>query len=122
MKKRIIKQGEVYMCDLSLGSKEHEQSGVRPVIVVSANVRNETSHNVFIFPLTHAKKKEQPCHYKLYKKDYPFFSYKEQTVICEEGRSISKTRLERLIGTVLSKDIQEILKCKEYVFKEKENQ
>lgn len=89
-KNRNIKQGEVYMVNLS-DSIEHEQSGVRPCVVISVNARNESSDNVFIFPITHStKKKNQPCHYKLYKESYPFFTYKENTVLCEEGRSISK--------------------------------
>lgn len=111
-----IKQGEVFMADLSLDSIDHEQKGVRPVLIVSADIRNDTSDNVFIFPITHAKKKSQPCHYKLYKENYPFFTYKENTVLCEEGRSISKNRLERKLGMIFAKDLIEILNCKEYVF------
>lgn len=114
-----VKQGEIWICNLSKDSIDHEQKGVRPVVIVSANIRNDNSYNVFIFPITHAKKKEQPCHYKLFKENYPFFSYKENIVLCEEGRSISKGRLERKIGTIELSDIVEILRCKEYVFIEK---
>lgn len=119
MNKDNIKQGEVWMCNLSKDTIEHEQKGVRPCLVISVDVRNSNSSNVFIFPITHAKKKEQPCHYKLYKQDYPFFHYKENIVLCEEGRSISKNRLQRKIGIIFSEDINNILKCKEYVFIEK---
>lgn len=119
MAKGEIKQGDIWMCDLSKDSIDHEQKGVRPCLVISANIRNNNSSNVFIFPLTHAKKKQQPCHYKLYKESYPFFNYKENIVLCEEGRSISKNRLERKLGMIFSKDIIEILKCKEYIFIEK---
>lgn len=119
-KKKTIKQGEIYMCDLSFGSIEHEQSGVRPVIVVSCDTRNEASNNVFIFPITHStKKKFQPCHYKLFKDDYSFFIYKTNTVLCEEGRSISKSRLERKLGEISRIDLSNILKNKEYIFIEK---
>ena len=119
MNKDNIKQGEVWMCNLSKDTIEHEQKGVRPCLVISVDVRNSNSSNVFIFPITHAKKKEQPCHYKLYKQNYPFFHYKENIVLCEEGRSISKNRLQRKIGIIFSEDINNILKCKEYVFIEK---
>lgn len=121
IKKRCIKQGEIYIVDFSVFQNiEHEQNGVRPVIVISADIRNDTSPNVFVFPITHAKKKSQPCHYKLYKEDYPFFSYKENIVLCEEGRSISKKRLQRKLGEISLYDIENILKCKEYIFIEKE--
>ena len=119
-KKREVRQGDVYMVDLSKDSIDHEQSGTRPCIVMSVDLRNQTSENVFIFPITHAKKKSQPCHYKLYKENYPFFAYKENIVLCEEGRSVSKNRLERKLGMIFSKDLREILKIKEYVFIEKD--
>ena len=117
-KKKEVNQGEVWMCNSRIG-QDSEQQNLRPCIIISANIRNESSPNVFVFPITHAKKKMQPCHYVLYKKNYPFFTYKENTVLCEEGRSISKNRLERQLGIIFSKDIIEILKCKEFVFIEK---
>ena len=119
-KKKEIKQGEVWMCQLPEG-EDSEQSGVRPCLCISADVRNESSPNIFVFPITHASKKEQPCHYVLYKTHYPFFTYEVNTVMCEEGRSISKNRLDRKLGMIFAKDIIEILKCKEYVFIEKNN-
>lgn len=118
MAKRV-KQGDVYMVDLSIDSIGHEQKGVRPCLAVSVDSRNYTSPNIFIFPITHAKKKYQPCHYPLLKKDYPFFNYNTQYVICEEGRSISKQRLERFIGHISDGDLNKILECKEYIFIDK---
>ena len=92
VKKREIHQGDIYMVNLSVDSIDHEQAGIRPCCIVSCDNRNEKSSNVFIFPITHAIKKKQPCHYRLYKKQYDFFSYDVNTVLCEEGRSISKKR------------------------------
>lgn len=119
-KKREIKQGDIFMVDLSFGSIDHEQRGLRPCVVMSTDIRNENSSNIFIFPITHStNKKYQPCHYKLYKEDYPFFTYRENTVLCEEGRSISKSRLERKLGSIMDKDLYKILEVKEYIFIEK---
>lgn len=115
---RSVKQGDVYMVDLSANSIGHEQTGVRPCLIVSTNSRNNTSPNVFIFPITHANKKYQPCHYLLSRNDYQFFNYKKNYVICEEGRSISKNRLERYLGKINECDLQKIIECKEYVFAE----
>ena len=60
-----------------------------------------------------------PIYYRMYKKDYEFFTYQINTVLCEEGRSISKKRLERKLGSIDLKDLLEILKIKEYIFIEK---
>ena len=119
VKKREIHQGDIYMVNLSVDSIDHEQAGIRPCCIVSCDNRNEKSSNVFIFPITHAVKKKQPCHYRLYKKQYDFFSYDVNTVLCEEGRSISKKRLERKLGSIELRDLLEILKIKEYIFIEK---
>ena len=119
MKQRETKQGDVYMVNLSNDTIDHETGKVRPCIIVSCNKRNDNSNNIFMFPITHANKKRQPCHYKLYKKDYDFFTYAINTVLCEEGRSISKKRLERKLGSIDLKDLLEILKIKEYIFVEK---
>lgn len=115
---KSVKQGDVYMINLSIDSVEHEQNGVRPCLIVSTDSRNNTSPNVFIFPITHAEKKYQPCHYLLLRSDYSFFNYKKNYVICEEGRSVSKNRLERHLGSITDSDLVEVLKCKEYVFTE----
>ena len=119
VKKREIHQGDIYMVNLSIDSIDHEQAGIRPCCIVSCDNRNEKSSNVFIFPITHAVKKKQPCHYRLYKKQYDFFSYDVNTVLCEEGRYISKKRLERKLGSIELRDLLEILKIKEYIFIEK---
>lgn len=120
-KQKIVKQGDVFMVNLSNGSIDHETNKVRPCVIVSCDKRNENSNNIFIFPITHANKKRQPCHYKLYKNDYDFFTYNINTVLCEDGRSISKKRLERKLGSISLKDLLEILKIKEYIFIEKDN-
>ena len=119
MKKREIKQRDIYMCDLTQDSIDSEQKNIHPVVVVSIDIRNSTSPNVYIFPITHSNKKTQPTHIILNKIDYPFFTYNVNTVICEEGRSISKKRLERFLGEISKEDLDKILECKEYVFIEK---
>lgn len=107
------------MVDLSIDSVGHEQSGVRPCLVIQNNILNETSDNVIIIPLTSQQKKIQPFHYILHKKDYLFFRKDETIVLTECMRCISKKRLERKIGSISYNDIQQILKYKEYVFIDK---
>lgn len=114
----IHKQGDIFLCDLSENTKDSEQFGLHPVVVISFDARNKTSPNLFIYPITSAKKKYQPCHYYLYQRDYGFFDHIVNTVQCEEGRSISKSRLHTKLGSINRKDVEMILRCKEYVFKE----
>jgi mRNA interferase MazF len=119
---RKVKQKEIYMCDLTLDSVDSEQKGIHPVLVYSCDIRNNSSSNVNIFPLTHAFKKSQPTHYILYKSDYDFLSYDESTIECEECRSISKERLERYLGRISEEDFEKILICNEFVFKKKKKE
>lgn len=120
MIKKLIRQGEIYYCDLSIDAIENETTSKHPVLIASMDLRNDTSPNVFVFPITHSTtKKLQPTHYALYKADYPSFKFDVNTVLCEEGRSISKTRLENKMLKISKEDLENILKCNDYVFKKK---
>ncbi len=116
-KNKEIHQGDVYMVELD--GIDSEQQNVHPVIVVSNDILNKSSRNIVIFPITHQNKKSMPFHYVLNKENYPFFTYRRNIVQPECVRHISKNRLQRYIGTIFAKDLVEILKCKEYIFIEK---
>lgn len=118
MSKKEIKQRMIYMCDLPIGIYS-EFSGIHPCLIASVDIRNENSPNIYIFPITHANRKWQPTHYKLLKEVYPFFKYGTNTVLCESGREISRSRLQSYVGEISESDFCEILKVNEYVFKEK---
>lgn len=117
MKKRIIRQGDIYMCDLD--GIDSEQQGVHPVLIVSIDILNNTSKNVVVFPITHQRKKPMPFHFMLYKEDYPFFLYNNNMIQPDCVRHISKRRLQRYLGTISTEDLQAILRNKEYVYVEK---
>lgn len=106
---------------VELDGIDSEQRNAHPSLVISLNILNQTSNNVVIFPITHRTKKPMPFHYTLYKNDYPFFTYKENTVQPECVRHISASRLQRYLGSINEQDIKEILKNKEYVFIEKKD-
>ena len=120
MAKKEIRQRMIFMCDLPTGDVS-EFSGLHPCLIASVDLRNTYSPNVYVFPITHQDKKWQPTHYKLTKESYPFFVYDENIVICEEGRSISRTRIQNDIGVINTEDFDDILKCKDYVFLERDN-
>ena len=117
-KEERIEQRMIFMCDLPIGDGS-EFSELHPCLIASVDLRNECSPNIYIFPITHADKRNQPTHWKLYKNKYDFFTYDTNTVICEEGRSISKNRLQREVGQIDEEDFESILKCSNYIFYEK---
>lgn len=116
---RRIKQREIYMCDLTKDSIDSEQSGCHPVLIAACDIRNNSSNNVVVFPLTHAIKKSQPTHYILYSSEYDFLSYDESIVECEEIRSVSKGRLQRYLGQISKEDFEKILECEKFIFIQK---
>ena len=117
MKNRVIMQGEVYICDMGdvIGS---EQSGIRPSLVISVDVLNRTSTNVVVLPITSKMKKVQPFHKLLSQEKYPFLKYDMNIVLCENIKSISKDRINQYLGRIDDDDLEDILKLKEFVFKE----
>lgn len=117
-KKRVILQGDIYICNLksNIGS---EQDGNRPCLVIQINILNRTSNNVIVVPITSKVKKKLPTHIELYKKDYDFLYYDTNTVLCENIRSISKERLGKYIGNISKEDLERVLIAKEFSFKEK---
>lgn len=80
-------RGEIYLADLGR-TLDSEQSGIRPVLIVSNNIGNRNSSIVTIVPLT-TKNKCLPVHVNISTK------YGLKTNSCaltEHTRSISKRR------------------------------
>ena len=81
VKKYIPKQGDVIFLNFN-PTKDHEQAGFRPVVVISNNVFNQNTKMVMVCPIT-SNDKYFPTHYNL-----------EDTknihgaVLCEHIRSI----------------------------------
>ncbi len=101
-----MKQGEIWYADLN-PTKGSEQSGLRPVVIVSGDLLNEHLPIVIIMPLT--------TKIKNYKGDPIIAPSKssglkvESEVLVFHVRSVSKDRLVRKLGHV-SKDHIEMLK------------
>ena len=51
-KRRVIKRGQVYLCNLGVGIGSEMQKN-RPCIVVQNDVANKTSPNTIVVPITH---------------------------------------------------------------------
>lgn len=117
MSKREIYQGQIYICDLGSDNVGSEQSGERPCLVIQNNILNYTSNIIIVIPITSKRKKYLPTHYILTNTKYPFLNFNENTVLCECIRSISKKRLGKLVGQIDVEDLNNILRTKEYAYK-----
>lgn len=105
MSERIFKRGEIYYADLT-PARGSEQGGARPVVIVQNDVGNKYSPTVIIVPLTTVLTKSKlPTHVTLYKAaDLPCKSL----VLCEQIKTIDKSRLQDYKGTVSSEDMEKI--------------
>ena len=106
--KMEVNRGEVWLIDLNpvIG---HEQSGVRPVLVISDDMFNHSlAEMVIVVPIT-SKYKGIPTHVEL---DSGFLSQKSY-LKTEDIRSVSTKRLIKKIGNVddkIMKPVEERIK------------
>lgn len=89
-----VKRGEVWLADLGLGIGS-EQTGVRPVVVVSNDIGNRHSSIAQVAPISSAvHKKRLPTHVFLDAKKYGFdrdsIALIEQSMRVEQGRLFCK--------------------------------
>jgi mRNA interferase MazF len=100
-----IKRGEMYYADLdpAIGS---EQSGIRPVVIVSNDVGNRHSPTIIVAAITsQPKKKKLPTHCPLPAEnglEHP------SQVLLEQVRTLDKSRLQDYIGTLEESDMKGI--------------
>ncbi len=81
VKKYIPEQGDIVFLNLN-PIKGHEQSGIRPAVVISNNTFNKNTKMVIVCPIT-SNDKDFPTHYKL--EDTKNI---HGSVLCEHIRSI----------------------------------
>ena len=81
VKKYIPKQGDIVLLDFN-PTKGHEQTGIRPAVVISTNTFNKNTKMVILCPIT-SNTKEFPTHYKLEETKKVHGS-----VLCEHVRSV----------------------------------
>ncbi len=91
-----ILRGEIYWADLN-PTQGHEQSGVRPVVVVSHDIFNNKSGTVIAMAITNQPQRAGfPLTHKLKSGDLP----KESWVKISQVRTISTSRLGRKVGQI----------------------
>jgi mRNA interferase MazF len=98
-------RGEVWYADLS-PTRDHEQAGTRPVLVVSADEFNRNARNLaVIVPLTTAVRAGG---YRVPVSPPEGGLRAPSHALCAHIRSVSINRLERRLGRVSSETLDEV--------------
>jgi mRNA interferase MazF len=105
--KLIVRRGEIYYADLSpvIGS---EQGGLRPVLVIQNDIGNKYSPTIIVAPITsRLSKKPLPTHLPLSACGLP----NDSIALCEQIRTIDKSRLQEKLGEIGEKDREALSKA-----------
>ena len=102
-----LQRGEIWLADLT-PTKGHEQSGRRPVLVISDNTFNSGLSGLIItLPIT-SNNRNIPAHVKI---NPPEGGLKNESfILCDAIRAISKERLITNLGRVSDKSIEKVEK------------
>lgn len=100
----VIRRGDIIYCSLENIGEGSEQAGKRPAIVVQNDTGNKFSSTTIVVFLTSKNKTKLPTHvdlicgqdYKLLQKS----GYSKNIALCEQVRTISKSRIIHKLGTV----------------------
>ena len=104
-------RGDIYCANLN-PTIDSEQSGTRPVLIVSRDGINNNSPVVVIVPITKYKQSKRiyPSHYQL--EATKSNGLKVTSIIkCEQIRAISKTRLNQKLGTIAITDLTKVMEA-----------
>ncbi len=92
-----VRRGEMYFADISDAAFGSEQRGYRPVLVLQNDRGNQYSPTTVVAAITGKPKKRLPTHIML-----PAMRGLTipSVVLCEQIRTIDKSRLQTYIGTL----------------------
>ena len=102
-----MRQGEIWFADLN-PTKGSEQSGKRPVVIVSGDTLNDTLPIVIVVPITSKIKSYPTCVLLLASKANGL--KEDSEAVPFQIRAISKKRLAKRTGSVTENELREILK------------
>lgn len=102
-----MRQGEIWFADLN-PTKGSEQSGKRPVVIVSGNTLNDALPVVIVVPISSKVKSYPTC--VLLPSSRMHGLIKDSEAIPFQIRAIAKKRLTKQIGRVTVDEFREILK------------
>jgi mRNA interferase MazF len=100
------KQKEIYWADLN-PTQGSEQSGKRPVVVISGNTLNEHLPISIVCPITSKTKSYATCTTII--KSASNNLKADSEVITFQIRTVSQNRLEKKIGEITDNELQDII-------------
>jgi len=101
-----MKQRDICLANLN-PAEGNEQSGVRPVVVISGNAMNDNLNICIVCPLTSNIKNYSGCLVLL--KDDVNHLDQDSEVLTFQIRTISKSRLTKKIGIISESQLKDIL-------------
>lgn len=110
-----IRRGDIVYCSLEEVGEGSEQAGKRPAIVVQNDTGNKYSSTTIVVFLTSKNKTKLPTHVDLVcGRDYRLTQrscYSKNIALCEQVRTISKSRIIHKLGTVTPATMRKIDKA-----------
>jgi mRNA interferase MazF len=105
---KVIKRGEIYYAKLgaSIGS---EQGGTRPVLIVQNDVGNKYSPTTIVVALTTSRNKKKLPTHVLIRNNKRNGLNSDSTALCEQIRTIDKSKIEGKIGLVDNETLDNVL-------------
>lgn len=101
-KQHDVRRGDVWYINNNRGQKGNEIKKDRPAIVVSADFLNKRSGDVVVVFLTSRPKKEMSTHVTIRT------TGRVSEALCEQPTTISVERLNKRIGSVTDREMQQI--------------
>lgn len=101
-----MKQREIWFADLD-PTQGKEQSGLRPVLIISGNLMNKNSDLLIVYPLS-TKIKSFPSTVLISKTLQNDLTH-DSEVLTFQIRVISKTRLVRQVGKITETELKQIV-------------
>jgi len=102
-----VRRGDVYLAILD-PTQGSEQSGTRPVIVVSRDAINATSVVVIIVPVTSRTNKSRiyPSHVEMKVGEGGLTA--DSVALCEQVRAIASSRLQKQLGQLSNQRMSQV--------------
>lgn len=101
-KEQNVRRGDVWYINNNRGQKGNEIKKDRPAIVVSADFLNKRSGDAVVVFLTSRPKKEMSTHVTVRS------TGRVSEALCEQPTTISVERLNKRIGSVTDREMQQI--------------
>ena len=103
-----IKWGDVVFVDFTDNSRDSEQSGIRPAIIIQNDKGNEHSPTTIVASITSQDKRYLPTHVVV--KPYQSGLNKVSTILMEQVRTIDKSRILSKVGHIEADWLKEKIK------------